>query len=465
MQVLLTRPNSPLIVTPVPLGLGYLAHALKSRRGDQVAVLDGRRHRLGIEAIVAEALRLRPGAIGVTAMTFEAPEAIALIARLKDRLPDTPVILGGPHATGCGPSLLTETRADYLVLGEGEDALCELLDALEGRGDLAAIGGLVRRVNGEAGFNGPRGQMADPAGLAVDWDAIHPEQYFSSWRRNALNTISISHRRLPVFFTRGCPFGCSYCHHIFGRQYRTFDPEAVVAEMVRLRDRYRLQEFEIIDDTFNLKLDHAKTIMREIIGRKLECALGFTSGLRGDRMDEELLDLMVRARVYRVDYALESASPRIQKLVHKNLDLDRAREVVNLTAARRIVTGGYFMMGFPDETREEAEATVEYALSLRNHISSFFYLMPFPGTEVAESDPEVSRRVRAITFRDASGIALNLSSIPDAELQRLKQSAYRRFYFSPRRLLRIARDVPKNPRLFASALAILRMSLQENVNY
>jgi len=452
-------------VAPVPLGLGYLSHAVKTMRKDETRILDARRFRLPPPRVVEQAAQFRPDVIGVTAMTYEAPEALDLIAKFKERWPDTPVIIGGPHATGFGPSLLERCRADFLVMGEGEQTLVELLDALEGKRDISGVAGIARRDKGELKAAGSRAAVEDMDRLMVDWDAINPEHYFSSFRRNALNTIAVSPRRLPVFFSRGCPFGCSYCHHIFGRKYRLFPVEAAVDQMVRLRDRYRLREFEIIDDTFNLKLDHAKAVMREIIARKLNVGLAFTSGLRADRMDEELLDLMARAGTYRIDYAIECASPRIQKLVHKNLDLDRAREVVNMTAARRIVTGTYNILGFPGETREEMEQTVDYALSLDNHIASFFYLMPFPGTEIAEADPEISRKVRELTFRDASGIALNLSAAPDEVLRKLKRRAYRNFYFSASRMSRIGRDVPKNLRLLASAIAVLRLSFQEAVDY
>jgi radical SAM superfamily enzyme YgiQ (UPF0313 family) len=465
MRVLLVRPNSSLAVAPVPLGLGYLSHALKSMRADETRIIDARRFRWPLPRVMEEAARFRPDLIGVTSMTFEAPEAVGLIAAFKEKWPDTPVVLGGPHATGYGPDLLDHCRADYLVMGEGERTFIELLDAVEGKRDLSQIPGLALRRDGKVVSSECRTDFLDLDRVAVDWEAMGPQHYFSSFRRNAMNTIARSPRRLPVFFSRGCPFGCAYCHHIFGRKYRLFPIERTIAEMITLRDRYRLAEFEIIDDTFNLNLDHAKDVMREIIARKLNASLTFTAGLRADRMDEELLDLMLKAGTYRIDYALETASPRIQKLVHKNLDLDRAREVVNMTAARRIVTGTYNILGFPGETEEEMERTVEYALSLDNHIASFFYLMPFPGTEISEADPETSRRVRELTFRDASGIALNLSAAPDQALIRIKRRAYRGFYFSPARLGRIARDVPKNLRLLASAIAVLRLSFQEAVNY
>ncbi|MFO8009238.1 MAG: radical SAM protein [Dehalococcoidia bacterium] len=466
MRLMLIRPNSPMAVTPPPVGLGYLSHAVKSERGDEVRIIDARRFRLSENTVICQAAEFVPDVIGVTAMTFEAPEATSLISRIKQEWPHIPVMLGGPHPTGFGPELLKKVEADYLVIGEGEDTLVELLGAIESGSEPVNIKGIAwRDENGNVRINGLRGFIEDTERLGIDWASVKPDHYFGLWRRNAMNTVARSPRRLPVFTSRGCPYGCAYCHHIFGRKYRAFDVDRTVLEMIGLRDRYGVREFEIIDDNFNVDLERAKTIMREIIDRKLGCWLTFTNGLRADRMDEELLDLTIRAGTYRIDYAIESASPRIQNLVHKNLDLDRAREVVNMTAARRVVTGTYNMLGFPGETADEMAQTIDFAVSLKNHIASFFYLMPFPGTELAESDPALREKARHLDFGDASGIALNISAVPDEALRKTRQHAYRRFYYSPRRVARILRDVPHNPRLAASALTAFRLSFRENVNY
>ena len=183
-----------------------------------------------------------------------------------------------------------------------------------------------------------------------------------------------------------------------------------------------------------------------------------------ERMDEELIDLMVKAGTHHVFYAIESASPRIQELVHKNLDLERAREIVNLTASRRIVTGTFYMLGFPTETEDEMAATVEYAVSLKNHLASFFFLNPFPGTEIAKSASWISEKAKDLDFsKNYSGITLNLSAVPDQVMINMKRSAYRRFYFSPRRISRIVRDIPKTSSLLLYSYIIFRLSFQNYI--
>jgi len=465
MKVLLTRPNSPLAVTPPPLGLGYLSHALKRGRGHQTMIMDGRRRRLAAKELVRRGLEFKPDLVGVTAMTFEARPALELIEGFKAEAPELPVVMGGPHATGFGPDLLSRCRADYLVLGEGERTLVSLADALEGGTGLEDIKGLARREGGEIRYPGPPDPIEEMDSLEVDWEELDPAAYFSFWTRNAMNTVARSQRRLPLFFSRGCPFACTYCHQIFGRRHRRFGLEKKIEEMMMLRDRWRVREFEIIDDNFNVSLDHAKDALRLIAKQKPGTWIAFANGLRADRVDEELIELMLSARVYRADYAIESASPRIQNMIRKKLDLERARQAVNRTAQSGIVTGTYNMLGFPGETIDEMKKTIEFAISLKNHIASFFQLMPFPGTEIAEANPQLAREVRELEFGDASAMVKNLSAVNDRTLKKLRKQAYRKFYFEPSRMARIIKHAPKNARLLAAAAAVARLSVQERVNY
>ncbi len=174
-------------------------------------------------------------------------------------------------------------------------------------------------------------------------------------------------RCAPIFTSRGCPFGCIYCHNVFGKKFRARSAENVLDELSMLKREYNIGEIEIIDDCFNIDLSRAKEIARGIIDRKLDIAISFPNGIRADHMDKELVDLLKEAGTYRVYYAVETASPRLQKLIRKNVDLDRPKEIVDYTAAQGIMTCGFFMMGFPTETEEEIRMTIDYACRSKFH--------------------------------------------------------------------------------------------------
>ncbi len=461
MKVLLLRPNSIIIATPVPLGLAYVAESLRARRGDDVTILDARNLRLKPREVAERIATIKPDVVGISAINFEAPETHELARIAKELKPESWVIIGGPYASANREAILADSCVDVLALGESENTAVEILDALEKKADLAGVPGIIFRRNGKPHFTGPRPPIQDVDSLHPAWDLLDPESYFKRRGRNSENIIKYSHRTLTVFTSRGCPFNCIFCHNVFGRKFRARNPENVLDEITHLRDAYGMQELEIVDDSFNLDLGRAKAICRGIIERKLNLKITLPNGIRGDRVDEELLDLFKDAGFYRIAYAVESASPRIQKIIRKQIDLDKVRWTISETARRKMMATGYFIMGFPTETRLDMEMTAQFAINSDLHVASFFYLNPFPGTEVARmTDLDLTD----YTFRDYSTLTVNLSAESDDELRRICKRTYRRFYLNPRRIARVIQVVPKNPRTFINAFLVFRLMLQDSVN-
>jgi radical SAM superfamily enzyme YgiQ (UPF0313 family) len=221
----------------------------------------------------------------------------------------------------------------------------------------------------------------------------------------------------------------------------------------------------MVDDAFNLDLPRAKAIARLILRRGLKVHLSFPNGFRAEKVDAELLDLLKLAGCFRINYAVESASPRIQKMIGKGADLEKIRKAMEMSAARGIFTGSNFILGFPGETNEEMKKTVDFALHCRAHIASFFYLCPFPGTSLAKKHPTLAENLRVTHVQDYSQITVNLSAVSDREMTRICKQAYRRFYFSPTRMVRIIRTVPKNFRTLSNVLSIVFLSIKNAVNY
>ena len=288
----------------------------------------------------------------------------------------------------------------------------------------------------------PRPPIADLDPLPHPaWDLVDVPAY---WREQNMNGMFRHPRHMSIFTSRGCPYRCTYCHNVFGKRFQERSPENVLEEIELLYDRYGIRELHILDDIFNANRERAKEIMRRIARSGMELSIAFPNGLRGDRMDSELIALMRAAGVYKISYAIESASPRIQKLTRKNVDLERIRRVIDETAQAGILTQGFFMLGFPGETRAELEATIEYASATSLHFANFFVLNPFEGTPLVETlgpealgydfdDPELNN------YHEARQ---SLAAVSVAELNGFWRRAHREFYLDPRRLYRILRDLP-----------------------
>jgi radical SAM superfamily enzyme YgiQ (UPF0313 family) len=370
-------------------------------------------------------------------------------------------VVGGPYASSAPDVVTEDPNVDVAVIGEGEVTIVELLDTFEREEpDLGRIKGIAFREKGATRRTEPRPPLAILDGIEPAWDLLAPDSYFSRTGRNAQNRIRRDHRVVQLFTSRGCPYSCIYCHNIFGKKIRYMDADAVIDQIVMLVERYGAREIEFVDDCFNHSLKRAKAIFEKLATRDLGLHISFPNGLRADRLDEELLDLLRAAGVFRVSYAVESASPRVQRVIRKNLDLDRIGEVIDQTVARGILTVGFFVLGFPTETVEEMQLTIDYALASKVHVADFFYLAPYPGTEVARAaglDP------RKVEYSDFSEINVNLSAATDEQLHAMAKSAYRRFYLDPRRVARILRASPKNLQLVNNALITLRLLFQDAV--
>ncbi|MFH2100104.1 MAG: radical SAM protein, partial [Pseudomonadota bacterium] len=383
MRVLLLRPNSRMLITPPPLGLGFVAGALRRARDDDVLILDAHARHLSDARLAARIRDFAPQVVGITATDFENVRVGEMAAIAKAQAPSARVVLGGPLVTAHRTRILSDPNVDFGVVGEGEVTAVELLDALDGGGDLSRVPGLVFRENGEGVFTGERPFIQDLDPVRPAWDLLNPRLYMSRVRHTAINRLRRSHRALPLFTSRGCPYGCIYCHNIFGKKFRAQSPRAVVDEVLYLRDRFGVRELDFTDDIFNADPERARQILTGIRDEAPGLDLAFPNGLRADRMDDSLLDLFVQAGTYHVAYAVETATPRLQKLIRKSLDLEKAMAIISSTARRGVLTHGFFMMGFPTETVNEMRKTSDLACASRLHAALFFFVNHFAGTRLA----------------------------------------------------------------------------------
>lgn len=444
MKILLVQPNSRYcyngqVSAIAPLGLLYIAGALRRAGFRDVALVDARAERLSRKELAARIRDFAPDLVGVTGMSLEFTEIMTVARLAKENAPGCKVAVGGPYATASPAEVLAHPWADYAVIGEGERAAAELASALARGGDVSGIAGLARKGPEGPLFGPPPALIGDLGSLPRPaWDLLRTEHYFRSWTRHTMNPFPRSDKALPLFTSRGCPYGCVYCHNIFGKQVRFRGVEDVLDEMELLVKELGAEEIEIIDDIFNLDLGRAKRICDGVLRRGLKVSLCFPNGLRADRMDEELVLKLKAAGTHLIYYAVESASPRVQALIKKNLDLQKAAAIVRFTAEQGIKVGGFFMLGFPGETAAEMLATARFARENPFLYASFFFVSPREGTELYRLTGGRSARGKANYFRFSD----NFSAAPAPLLRLLMLWADYAFNLRPPHLLRMFLAVP-----------------------
>ena len=462
MRILLIRPNSEVPSAAPPLGLMYLASYFKQFGKHEVEIYDGRNLGSKPHEIAQKIENYKPDAVGITAFSMEKDEAHQVAAMAKEIFPEMPVVLGGPYPSSQIDEASADPNIDVAVICEGEKSGLQVFNALENGGNLAGINEITFRQNGEIVRTNPVDYITDLDKIPFPaWDSIDLESYFvmSKSKRRTMNQHQSKKRVVQIMTTRGCPYRCAYCHNIFGKKIRYRSVENVVAELKMLKEKYRVQEVEIHDDIFNLDLKRAKEIFRHIIAEKLKLKFSFPNGLRSDRMDEEFLDLLKEGGAYRLVFAIETGSPRIQKLIKKNVKLDVTQRNIELAYKRGFSLGGFFMLGFPTEVEEEAWQTINFALDSKLHTATFFILTPFPGTDIYDMAVDLGCNMIDVDYENYQKLSTNVSDIPNERLMYMRKYALRKFYLNPRRLWSYIRTSPWHHRFFVKLYILVMVSL------
>ena len=453
LRVLLIKPYQPvtLQVTSPPLGILYLASTLRQRFGSRVDVraedhwLDRRRYR-DMEKDLAE---FRPHVVGISALNFEAEESGRIAHLVRRILPDTKIAIGGPFAHGATnlEKIVNTGLYDGVFDGEadwsfpitverwfsGNQKLDDIVGLTWRDGDRYVTNGCSSPIDGKqmVGVVGDLDDIPFPAWDLVDFDAYS--------KRINNNGNMRGKRYAPIFTSRGCPFLCTYCHDIFGKKFHGRSPENVLAEVKLLGEQYGVDELQIVDDIFNMNSRRMKTICRGLAEHGMYIC--FPNGLRGDILDEEGVQALVDAGMYEVAVAIETVTPRLQDMIKKRLRLTELLKAIDWMSERGVMVKGFFMIGFPTETLEEMQRTIEFAVKSKLTHAVFNLVTPQPGTPIYDDAyRENAEALHKVVLHDYFAATCWYAEAYGQDMHKIRGRAYFRFYLSsPRRIGRLLR--------------------------
>jgi radical SAM superfamily enzyme YgiQ (UPF0313 family) len=397
---------------------------------------------LPFERVLEVFRSFRPDYVGISAQSPDAPVMHRVARAIRRERPEVPVICGGVHATAYWQDIMpTDPAIDFILPGEGEVVFHDLIETLERKGDPGTVPGVVRRVDGAIVHTGVRKPVQDmdifphPA-----WDLVDPDTYAALPR---IGLVYKARRYMIVETARGCPFQCAWCHKTMGRVHRMHSPSYVVEQVEKLTRDHGVREIQIVDDLFNFDNGRMIEIFSRIIERKIRVAICIPNGIRADRLPDQTLELMKKAGVYRVMFAVETASGRLQKLMRKEMDFSKLEQAIRKADELGIMVHGNFIIGLPTETQEEARETVRYAERSLIDTVGIYRAIPFKGSDLyriaSEQGVPVPKGESTLSFWDPE---VNLSRTPTGVLNRLKKDAYRRIYLRPERIARLIRKLP-----------------------
>jgi len=349
-----------------PMGLMYLTSFLKKHLGDRVSVqiLDGAiTFNPDYSNVVQHIRASNPDVVGLRSLTHTSHQLHMLAKLVKDYKYSIPVVVGGPYASDSSDRILEDKNIDVVCIGEGEKIFLGLISEYLRSSNIrcGGVSGIRYKCNGEMVSTGRKPLISDLDSIPYpDYSMTDINQY-----SRMHSHTSIFRKYAVLLCSRGCPYSCTYCHQIFGKSIRYRSPQNIVNEMRALREMFDIRDFIITDDAFNVGLKQAKAILRAIIDARLNPRLYFSNGLRGDVCDEEFVALLKEAGTVEVVVAIETASSRLQKIIRKNLRLEKVIDTMGALYRAGIVTNAFFMIGFPSETIGELKETVGF---IRDHM-------------------------------------------------------------------------------------------------
>lgn len=410
-----------------PIFLAYSASQLKNG-GHDVRYIDSVIQDLDMTGTLHEVKKVNPDVIFMETTTPSIEADYESLLQFKDATASK-IIIGGPHATYFHKEVLQECQAvDVVIRHEFDTKIAGVVSNID---ELSNVNGITCRDGDRIVDNGDGDVCDDLDSLPFpDRETIPWEWYLEAWysRRPFMNMMT----------SRGCPYHCTFClwpQSMYGHKQRFRSIDNVISEIKILRERYGLKEINIDDGTFTTRKDRVLEFCERV--QKEQLNIIWTCNGRVDNLDDEMLIAMKKAGCKMIRLGVESGSQEVLDRIKKGLTLQQIEEGFKLVKKHGIQALGGFMFGFPYDTRETIEQTINFAKKLSPDQVQFSINMSYPGTSLYEYARE-NNLVLAKSFKEfdmTHGPVVKTMDMDRGELKTILSRAYREFYFRPAYML------------------------------
>lgn len=335
------------IGTAMPsLGLLYLGAELE-RAGFNTRIIDTQLYDWDIKETARRCQEANPDAVGIYCNTSNYKHAVELAKEIKIRL-RVPIIFGGPHTTIRPLEVLSNEPVDYVVIGEGERTLLELMSVLGSKNcglKLKEVNGLGFKENGKLIINPPRELIKDLDSIAFPARHLVP---MSEYRPSPNQ-----YKRLPMFMmmaSRGCPFSCTFCNTeaIWTKRYRIRSVQNVILEIKQLVRDYNVKAINFWDDVWGLDREWMNEFCDQLLKERLD--LIWSCSCRVDTIDKEILKKMKKAGCWYIFFGIETMDKEILEAINKRVTVEQITNALKWTKEAGIEIKANFILGLPEET-------------------------------------------------------------------------------------------------------------------
>lgn len=438
------------------LGILYVAAALMRDKDIKPDIVDCCVDELSLEDLGDMMARSRPDIVGFSVLTFNLLNCLDAARVIRERSPETTIIFGGWHPTLYPAETLALDEVDYIVIGEGERTICELVSALEAPADtrearLAEVDGIgFKKAGGEVVVTKARG-------LIMDLDELPPPAYELVDETKYSNIMAETSRLVNLMTSRGCPQRCVFCD-MRRSKFRKRSAENILAEIADWYDK-GVREFYLQDDNFTISRKRALEFCRLVTESNMRFKYKISS--RVDYLDDELLAALAASGCYRIHFGVESGSPHMLEYLQKGITPEKIKNAFALSRKHGIDRFAYIMIGIPGETDEDVAMTRALVREIQPDHLHCSICTPMPKTYLYERMLE-----EGLIEHD---YWLDFARKPDPqfvtpfaserlghdELRTLQNTIQRDFYMSPRIIWReIKKTKGIRPFLKKAALAV-----------
>jgi radical SAM superfamily enzyme YgiQ (UPF0313 family) len=406
----------------LPLGLVIFASILKHKYRMTTKLHDmplGELCKNGLDALFTEIKNMKELTfIGFSTMCDTFPRSVYLAKCIKESFPNIPIVMGGPQVSFTSQDILKRySFIDVLVLGEVETVVDELMDFCE-NGQCVSKPGIVFQNaanNHEMNRLAPLTDLNEP--IEIDYDIYYNEKLFHNF---------------PIEIGRGCPYNCTFCcsKNLFQRRFRWKHSDMVVKEIHNAIRKYHPHKFIFVHDHFTA--DRKRVI--ELCGKiKNMCNdIIWRCSTRADSVDEKLLRVMYNAGCREIFFGLETGSDRMQKIINKNFDLEKAKSIIQLAIDMGFILTVSMIIGFPEETQDDLIDTLTWYFDISRfeqgiQFSQIHLLAPLCGTDL------MNKYSKELLFDGFYCDHNHMESLSDWEREEIRSSPplYSSFYFIP----------------------------------
>lgn len=456
-RILLVKPPSTHILgtegkrSGFPLGLGYIAAVLEKTNQYEVEILDATIEGINTEIKLAPDLyqfglslteiktrieNFKPDVVGISCLfSIQQNAAMSVANIVKEISPDIVTVMGGAHPSALPEYILQSPQIDYVVQGEAEESFLTLLRTLEEGGNLKTVDGLAFKENGKIVVNPKLSFIKNLDSLpAPSRHLTRFPMYTEEGRQHGVA------KRFPfaqIITTRGCPAKCIYCAKrvLWGNSYRMRSLSNVFNEIESLVTTYGIKEIHLEDDNFTVNRKRVLDFCRTVKEHKLDLTFITPNGLALWTLDDEVLEAMKEAGFYSLAIAVESGSQSVLCRIKKPTKIASIKPLVSKMKSLGFYTKGFFMIGFPEETREEINKTIRLAEELDLDSFSFFIVTPLPGSEIFNDC--VNKGLLDLgqydfTYNRYASANLQLSKVAPYDLEVVRKEAWLKIHYFDR---------------------------------